>query len=308
MTHILLTGAGFTRNWGGWLGKEIEGDLLGRLGNSPELRTLVQNSPNFEAALQTLQERRGSELPILERAVAASFREMNLALADFGTMEFSNSKAHSIQQYLSQFDAIFTLNQDLLFELHYDITLVDRRKHSAHDFPGLTASGPPGIDKKELIDRKRQVSTTVTIHDNVQPIFKLHGSVDWTDGSGNLFVVGGAKETYIQTKPILKRYFDYFRDYLSRRNARLMVIGYGRGDDHVNRLIFDASKTNTTLGIFHVHPDGRDAIHQGKDQPVAMYSVQTLANLRCIGESRRPLTSTFRDDTLELGKLRRFFG
>jgi hypothetical protein len=24
MTHVLLTGAGFTRNWDGWLGKEIE--------------------------------------------------------------------------------------------------------------------------------------------------------------------------------------------------------------------------------------------------------------------------------------------
>ena len=31
MTHLLLTGAGSTRNWGGWLAGEIEGDLLNRL-------------------------------------------------------------------------------------------------------------------------------------------------------------------------------------------------------------------------------------------------------------------------------------
>jgi hypothetical protein len=42
MTPILLTGAGFTRNWGGWLAKEIEGDLLGRLLEDPNLRQRVQ--------------------------------------------------------------------------------------------------------------------------------------------------------------------------------------------------------------------------------------------------------------------------
>jgi hypothetical protein len=51
MTSVLLLGAGFTRNWGGWLEREIEGDLLGRLADAPALRTLVQNSANFEEAL-----------------------------------------------------------------------------------------------------------------------------------------------------------------------------------------------------------------------------------------------------------------
>ncbi len=29
--HLLLLGAGFTRNWGGWLARELEGDILQRL-------------------------------------------------------------------------------------------------------------------------------------------------------------------------------------------------------------------------------------------------------------------------------------
>jgi hypothetical protein len=52
-THILLTGAGFSHNWGGWLAKELGGDLLGRLAPYPQLRRLVQNSANFEEALDT---------------------------------------------------------------------------------------------------------------------------------------------------------------------------------------------------------------------------------------------------------------
>jgi hypothetical protein len=48
----LLTGAGFTCNWGGWLAKELEGDLLARLANDRELRKLVQESANYEEALE----------------------------------------------------------------------------------------------------------------------------------------------------------------------------------------------------------------------------------------------------------------
>ena len=51
MPHILLTGAGFTPNWGGGLAKELEGDLLARLAPHEQLRRLVQNSENYEEAL-----------------------------------------------------------------------------------------------------------------------------------------------------------------------------------------------------------------------------------------------------------------
>jgi hypothetical protein len=42
MTHILLAGAGFTRNWGGWPAKELERSLLARLAPHEQLRRLVQ--------------------------------------------------------------------------------------------------------------------------------------------------------------------------------------------------------------------------------------------------------------------------
>jgi len=313
MTHLLLTGAGFTRNWGGWLGKEIEGDLLGRLADERLVRTLVQNSANFEVALEDLQQRQGREpeakrqLSLLESAVAASFREMNLSLVDRGTLEFSQNRAESIKEWLAQFDAIFTLNQDLLFELHYDISLTQRRKFHGHYFPGVASSGPRGIDPKEIIDRRRQVTALPRLDENLQPIFKLHGSVDWTDGTASLFVVGGGKESYIRSKPILAQYFDLFRQYLLTPKTRLMIAGYGFADEHVNKLLVEASEANASLSVFHVHPEGRDAVHRGQRERAPIYQAPLLSNLPCIGESRRPLSSTFNGDTLELGKLKRFF-
>ena len=69
----------------------------------------------------------------------------------------------------------------------------------------------------------------------------------------------------------------------------LMIIGYGFGDEHVNQVHVDAREDNPSLGIFFVHPDGRDAIHRGvraQDRVVPAEYVPPLGFLACIGESR----------------------
>jgi hypothetical protein len=76
----------------------------------------------------------------------------------------------------------------------------------------------------------------------------------------------------------------------------------------VNKLITDVSQSTQTLSILYVHPEGRDAVHQGKQHKALLrYSPPSIAHVPCIGESRRPLTSTFGNDDLEYEKLLRFF-
>jgi len=75
----------------------------------------------------------------------------------------------------------------------------------------------------------------------------------------------------------------------------------------VNRVIFDAAKSNHSLGLFHINPTGRDAMLGPPGEPIARYSTSTLAPLKCIGESRRALTTTFGGDNLEYEKVMRFF-
>jgi hypothetical protein len=56
-------------------------------------------------------------------------------------------------------------------------------------------------------------------------------------------------------------YADKFTEAVSRPNARLMVIGYGFGDGHINQLIYEAwEKGGRTLSMFIVHPDGREIL------------------------------------------------
>jgi hypothetical protein len=65
--------------------------------------------------------------------------------------------------------------------------------------------------------------------------------MNWQDPNGrHLLVMGGNKPTTVGRYPILMWYQEKFVEMLSRPNARLMVIGYGFGDDYINRLICEA--------------------------------------------------------------------
>lgn len=146
MVHLLLTGAGFTCDWGGWLAKEFEGDLLQRLRNDPEVHPLVQAASGFETALEVLQHdvqagKPGAKVRYerLKAAVLGAFREINLALARRGHFGFCNDRALSVNRFLARFDGIYTLNQDLLLELLYDPSLEDSRqpRWNGRYFPGI---------------------------------------------------------------------------------------------------------------------------------------------------------------------------
>lgn len=87
-------------------------------------------------------------------------------------------------------------------------------------------------------------------------------------------------------------------------DTRLMVIGYGFGDRHINEIITDAW-TVSKLRMFIVGPRGRATIVGDDRRKIRTRSA--LEDIQIIGESMRPLSTTFNGDELELGRLRRFF-
>jgi hypothetical protein len=194
-----------------------------------------------------------------------------------------------------------------LLELHYYAGSHPAGRWIGSYYPGIDPEVATPLGAGEVVRVERRVGTIKASDGRRQPIFKLHGSVEWVDGSDSLFVVGGGKEAYIHSKPLLRQYSEIFGNYLMRPDARLMVIGYGFADDHINRLLVESSQANPSLGVFHVHPDGRDAVHRGARERVPIYVPPSVASLPCIGESRRLLTTTFGGDTLEYEKLMRFF-
>jgi len=70
---------------------------------------------------------------------------------------------------------------------------------------------------------------------------KLHGSVNWqSHEGGDCLVIGTRKSEQIKNEPILGQYFDAFKKTLYRPDCRLLVIGYGFGDAHINEVICKA--------------------------------------------------------------------
>src|SRR5690606_5974353 len=90
-----------------------------------------------------------------------------------------------------------------------------------------------------------------------QPIFKLHGSSNWRNADGKQpLVMGGAKPNEISRNPILRWYADQFDAWLCEPGARLMVIGYGFRDQHINAAIKKA--IDLGLRMFIIAPEGAD--------------------------------------------------
>ena len=122
---MLLLAAGFSKNWNGLLAREVTNSLMSRLQSNARLLAML-NKLNFEDVLsqvqgeylQTRSAESETQLGTLQEAVAAIFDRMNKHFEE-RPFEFSNDVAQMFKKFLVRFDAIFTLNQDLLLEIHY---------------------------------------------------------------------------------------------------------------------------------------------------------------------------------------------
>jgi hypothetical protein len=143
--------------------------------------------------------------------------------------------------------------------------------------------------------RPKPSPNTTAIDPRFQPYFKLHGSMNWVDpNGGRLLVMGGNKPTTMRRHPILMWYAAKFVELLSKPGARLMVIGYGFRDNHINQLIYEAwQKSNQTLSMFIIHPDGREILKKVNptyDKPI--YLPGPLEEIK-VYDSTRSLRTTF---------------
>lgn len=192
MTLILLTGAGFSRNWGGWLANEAFEYILGHPKIGKELRArLWQDKIQLRGFQDTLgelqrQKQRGDQSAAemvgeFMAALVAMFDEMNQGLSQV-SFEWGNSVSRTVRQFLMCFDYIFSLNQDLLLERHYlsdGIDLSPKRKFDNIQRPGMKPVAAK--DAKWTPDH-----TKLKVEPRRQPYIKLHGSSGpkWNDPTG----------------------------------------------------------------------------------------------------------------------------
>jgi hypothetical protein len=266
--RVLLLGAGFTRNWGGWLAAEFVGELCGRLQDRPHLNEMFRVYGNFEkafgerlvvAAREPENAQAQEDAARMQRAILETFSEMNASLA-MQNVNFSQEGRCSTKSFLARFDAIFTLNQDLFFELHYDgMELECNGRWHGYVLPGVavTPDWAAPRQRRDRISLQRFVAADFALPgERIQAIYKLHGSVNWRSADAReLLVIGTGKEDEIARSPVLSRYHQIFREHVCRGEAQIMVMGYSFSDAHINAVLLEGAR-NHGMKMYLVNPAG----------------------------------------------------
>ena len=329
MANFLLLGAGFSRNWGGWLASEAFEYLLGcpEVISSPTLAALLwkrQTEGGFEAALADVQRayilnhtQHLSDLIGLQSAISKMFDDMNNAFIENPEWEFQKFKERMVGTFLARFDAIFTLNQDVLLEHHYvtNVSFSDGGKWRAGvQFPGMQrfpSQDAANRDSWARSEWRPLPDADFKIESNLQPIYKLHGSSNWQYPDGrSMLIMGGDKVKDIGQTPILNRYAQIYEEALADQPSRLMVIGYGFRDSHINATILAAVEKG--MKLFVICPEGAEIAKQlnstrSSNKIIVSTPLEDAVQKAMIGASRRPLRDIFGNDTAEYKKVMRFF-
>ncbi len=113
----------------------------------------------------------------------------------------------------------------------------------------------PKIDKIEniIVDDNEKLSSSGRFH-----YVKLHGSQNWLSSDGkHAMVIGRNKPEQIDCEPLLDWYFKTFKQVLSFPNRRLLVIGYGFRDAHINEIIA-SSIAKHGLKLYVISPNDHE--------------------------------------------------
>src|ERR1700694_3024117 len=218
MTYILLTGAGFSYNWGGPLASELFSSLLADTDLDKKTRDLLFDAHGAEGFEKVLAHLQTSVDPqdqtrhnVLITSVVGIFNGMNQTFMH-RRFEFEDPPQvpYSLQSFLSRFHALFTLNQDALIELHYAPIVGGSYNWGRMHLPSMKYFGnftPSGARQDKFAVMEPNPSAFV-LHPTVQPYIKLHGSVNWTESSvgQRVLIMGGQKAVSIGRFPILTWY------------------------------------------------------------------------------------------------------
>jgi hypothetical protein len=269
---ILLTGAGFTHNFGGYLARTMWAEIHNRIQQTGQVRLieLMKNHFDYEELYQEVLSKNTyteQEKSVFSDAVFNAYDALDGVVRDYQKRYINTTPVDldSVNELIFRFAGdrkekgfFFTLNQDLFIERYYSSSL-------KIVYPGLNVNYVRfniGRDKelkeedfiivpdeKELERHKKRLQALGSFY-----YIKLHGSYDWRgSGNKNKLVIGLAKKEQIRKEPILSWYYELFEKVLSQPQKYLLIIGYGFRDPHINEVLARAI-VDSGLKLFIINP------------------------------------------------------
>ncbi len=275
--YVLLTGAGFTHNYGGFLANRMWSEIHNRYLKlatkleTDKLKIAIKKTFNYEDLYEDVlrpSEFTDDEKNMFFKAVMGAYDVLDDVIREF-RQEFYSSDVLDLNKLRNFFERLsgkpkergffFTLNQDLFIERYcYGGNIgpslpglqVENKRFASKESRPLQEIGYVRITRDESADYQ-QIDFK-----NQSKLFyvKLHGSYDWRDDDNQeILIIGTNKPSKISSNPILSWYFSLFKSVMSIPNMRLMVIGYGFKDKHINEVIAKAAK-EYNLKIYILNP------------------------------------------------------
>jgi len=269
--RAFLLGAGFSKNFGGFLGSEIRDRLFNRpvLVRFPKVKKLFWGDDQHLQAYEDLYEsvHTGSAFGDGEKL---AIQEALTQVLEDQEIEFSYDGPKRQYARLKLFDLLGEINAPaFVFTLNHDLMLEKRWSHSkALYVPGIFAdkSGYCAdinrfrgkiLETRVLPDSAALKATGLGMHSDGGIYYvKLHGSMNfhsYQKTARPIIVMGKRKEEQLRREPLLNSYLDLFRDVLNSGGVKLFVCGYSFCDEHVNSVIRRA-KVDASLEVFILDP------------------------------------------------------
>lgn len=266
---MLFTGAGFTKNFGGFLGWEMWAKIF----NNPKIQAhqrvadLMRDNFDFESIYAQVV-RGGSftdvEVEAMKGAVNEAYKSLDGAVRQW---VFNDSNPIALNTYGLGSDLFglfhgagenglyFTLNQDLYIERHNGFVTPGAPRfpfgNGLTNMAELTTNQFLQLPAADVAATKFQ--TDIESMSGIAYI-KLHGSYGWKSADGgDQMIIGHDKIGDIDREPLLKKYFDFFKEQINEGDKRMLVIGYGFADMHINQALLDAVQ-NHGLKLYVIAP------------------------------------------------------
>ncbi len=272
---VLLTGAGFTKDFGGFLASEMWSFIFNSpsLDNHPRIKDILRHDFSYESVYHEVIENSecdDGEKNAIKEAVKSAYDMLDRNIRENKHRKVNRTgNSDSVKNFINRFGAgsnsrsfFFTLNQDLFVE-RYCRDLED--VHIATPgvlLQGITQFNDLNEENCQRLPDRREVSNIFKQDNPTHPLkvpdfhyVKLHGSYHWKDSAGNAhMVIGEDKTGQISREPLLMCYSKLFEEILSVGDVELFVIGYGFGDEHINKVIADSVR-DYGMGLHIMNPD-----------------------------------------------------
>lgn len=188
---------------------------------------------------------------------------------------------------------VFTTNNDLFNEYAMDSLNINYINGFSG---GLTKFFNPGLFNYTFSKRMDTSIEKFEPVENMVYLYKIHGSVNWTEDINNTNTFFNIKEIPYsagntnahsvlvypaptkQNKSLGSPYVEMFREFqkkLLEQHTVLFVIGYSFSDEHINNIIYQALAINSTINVV-VFGDVKGNINKIKDNRIINIYGKTL--------------------------------